>query len=121
MTFTDRLFGAVTLPFLLMVALLLTCVSFGVQWSLAYLVVGGCVVANFALVAVVAILLNGYYNYELDADAMLRAGAMFVIFLACYFPYLSLSNVTVIILPAVVMFIAAGIGIIAESRIRRRK
>ena len=59
--------------------------------------------------------------YELDADAMLRAGAMFVIFLACYFPYLSLSNVTVIILPAVVMFIAAGIGIIAESRIRRRK
>lgn len=112
MAFADRLFNAVTLPFLLMVGLLLTCVTFGVQWPLAYLAVG---------VYVVAILLNGYYNYELDADAMLRAGAMFVIFLACYFPYLSLSNVTVIILPAVVMFIAAGIGIIAESRIRRRK
>lgn len=112
MTFTDRFVSTVTLPFLLMVGLLLTCVTFGVQWSLAYLAVG---------VYVAAILLNGYYNYELDADAMLRAGAMFVIFLACYFPYLSLSNVTVIILPAVVMFIAAGIGIIAESRIRRRK
>ena len=112
MTFTDRFVSTVTLPFLLMVGLLLTFVTFGVQWSLAYLAVG---------VYVVAILLNGYYNYELDADAMLRAGAMFVIFLACYFPYLSLSNVTVIILPAVVMFIAAAVGIVIESHIRSRK
>ena len=112
MTFTDRLFGAVTLPFLLMVALLLTCVTFGVQWPLAYLAV---------VVYVVAILLNGYYKCELDVEAMIRAGAMFVIYLACYFPYLSLSNVTVIILPAVVMFIGVGFGIVAESCVRRRK
>ena len=111
MTFTDRFVSTVTLPFLLMVALLLACVTFGVQWPLAYLAVG---------VYVVAILLNGYYNCDLDADAMIRAGAMFVIFLACYFPYLSLSNVTVIILPAVVMFVGAGFGIVAESRVMKK-
>ena len=111
MTFTDRFVSTVTLPFLLMVVLLLACVTFGVQWPLAYLAV---------VVYVVAILLKGYYNYELDAEAMIRAGAMFVIFLACYFPYLSLSNVTVIILPAVVMFIGAGFGIVAESRVMKK-
>ena len=112
MSFTDRLFGVVTHPFLLMIVVVLTCTALSVQWPITYLV---------AMLYVVGILLKSYYECSLEPEAMTRAGLVVLFFVLCYFPDLGNNDVMVMILPSLVLFSVAAVGIVIESRIRRRK